>query len=782
MTRLFFVLSFFLLLLLPEVSFAATRYAAATGNWNSTSTWSATPGGAPGASVPGIGDDVVFVFVGGPGPVTVTVTADASCGSIDIQNPTTTGDNILFINNGVTLTVIGNVDVHGQHTSSGSSRDAKLISNGGTLTVGGNLTMGCHNNQEMTFDLSNGTNASSVVNVAGTFTNTVTNRGKFTPGTNSTINFNGTSPQVIEINGVIKSYANITINNPAGVTLTANMGATEFTGNLRVQSGILNNGGFAITGSGGTFEVANGAQFVLTGTSAFPTGFGTVTLGATSTVNYSGTGAQTVAAQNYGNLTISGARGANNVTLASSGTIGVAGILTDTATFNSGNGFVTTGSTVNYNGTGSQSVTALSPLVAGNSTYNNLTISNTASAVSASTSFSVGGNFTVNASAIFAPTSAVVISGAGTLTGSGTVQVTRATGSTDFTSQYTITNKTLTNLTVEFAGAAAQGAGANTFGGLKINNSSGVTLSGNATVNGTLTLASGNITTSSNKVIISSTGSVSRTSGHVVGNLQKNVATGATSKTFEVGDASNYTPASVSFASVTTAGDLTASTTAGDHPNISSSTINSSKSVNRYWTLTNSGIVFTNYSATFNFVSGDVDAGAGTDSFIVGRYGSATWTYPTVGTKTSTSTQATGLTAFSDFEVGEQNTPSVALVKSVTPLGTQPPGTDLTYTVTFTNSDGAAAQSLVIADPIPANTDFKVGSVTNNLGTTGLTVAVEYSNDGGTTWTYTPASGGGGAPAGYDRNVTNIRWTFTGNLSQTSPNNTGSVTFTSLIR
>ena len=126
--------------------------------------------------------------------------------------------------------------------------------------------------------------------------------------------------------------------------------------------------------------------------------------------------------------------------------------------------------------------------------------------------------------------------------------------------------------------------------------------------------------------------------------------------------------------------------------------------------------------------------------------------------------------------------PVVGLVKSVNPGSPQPPSTDLTYTITFTNSGGTAAQSLVVKDPIPANTDFKVGSVTNSLGTTGLTVTVTYSNDAESTWTYTPVSGGGGASAGYDRNVTNIRWTFTGNLSQTSPNNSGSVSFTARIR
>ncbi|HSP61955.1 MAG TPA: hypothetical protein VLQ90_03135, partial [Pyrinomonadaceae bacterium] len=136
--------------------------------------------------------------------------------------------------------------------------------------------------------------------------------------------------------------------------------------------------------------------------------------------------------------------------------------------------------------------------------------------------------------------------------------------------------------------------------------------------------------------------------------------------------------------------------------------------------------------------------------------------------------------------------PNVGLVKSVSPTGSQIPGTDLAYTVVYTNTGGQPARNFVMIDPNPQNIDplerifhnldFKVGSITSSPGTTGLTATFEYSNDGGTTWTYTPVSGGGGAPAGYDRSVTNIRWTFTGNLSQTSPNNTGSVSFTSRIR
>jgi uncharacterized repeat protein (TIGR01451 family) len=126
--------------------------------------------------------------------------------------------------------------------------------------------------------------------------------------------------------------------------------------------------------------------------------------------------------------------------------------------------------------------------------------------------------------------------------------------------------------------------------------------------------------------------------------------------------------------------------------------------------------------------------------------------------------------------------PNVTLTKSVTPSGNAQPGADLAYTLSFTNGGGSAASSLALTDPIPANTDFKVNSVTQALGTTGLSVTVSYSKDGGSTWTYSPVSGGGGAPAGYDRNVTKIRWAFSGNLSQASPNNSGNVSFSTRIR
>lgn len=138
--------------------------------------------------------------------------------------------------------------------------------------------------------------------------------------------------------------------------------------------------------------------------------------------------------------------------------------------------------------------------------------------------------------------------------------------------------------------------------------------------------------------------------------------------------------------------------------------------------------------------------------------------------------------------------PSVSLVKSCTSPANctataQLPNTDLTFSISFTNSGGMSASGLIIVDKVPDNTDFKIGSSSVNAGSTGLTIVTEYSSDysssnpAAATWTYSPLSGAGGAAAGYDRNVKAVRWRVTsGSLSQASPNNNGSVGFISRIR
>ena len=164
----------------------------------------------------------------------------------------------------------------------------------------------------------------------------------------------------------------------------------------------------------------------------------------------------------------------------------------------------------------------------------------------------------------------------------------------------------------------------------------------------------------------------------------------------------------------------------------------------------------------------------------------ATYLDPARTTSAGTATASYNPASSTNEDVTVVAPPDIELVKSCpVPANCvtqdQMPGTDLTYQIAFNNRGGAPAQSFVLTDQIPANTDFKVGSVSASLGTTGLTVTPVYSNNGGTTYTYTPVSGGGGAPAGYDRAVTHVRWPFNGNLPG-APNNTGSVSFAVRIR
>jgi hypothetical protein len=117
---------------------------------------------------------------------------------------------------------------------------------------------------------------------------------------------------------------------------------------------------------------------------------------------------------------------------------------------------------------------------------------------------------------------------------------------------------------------------------------------------------------------------VTRTNGWVNGNLQKAIPAGASTCTFEIGDATNYTPVTLVFAAGTGAGNLTANVTSGDHPNIGTSAIDPSFTVNRYWTLTNGGVTPTTFTATFTFVAGDLDTDTNTANVIVQRFAGGT--------------------------------------------------------------------------------------------------------------------------------------------------------------
>lgn len=228
-------------------------------------------------------------------------------------------------------------------------------------------------------------------------------------------------------------------------------------------------------------------------------------------------------------------------------------------------------------------------------------------------------------------------------------------------------------------------------------NTPSVRLTNNLTINNQLTLNGGNLNafTNSKTVIISSTATAAivRTTGFVLGNLQRAIiGTGSATYNYPIGTGANYTPVDISFNNITSPGNLTVFANVPDHPNINSSAINTSESVNAYWTLINSGFNFNNYSATFSYPSSLVDGTLGVGSgskFIVGKYNSG-WTYPPLtGTPTLTGTSITGttLSGTNSFAIGNCTPPTITLVTTNATVCQGTTSANLPYSSTTGNPD-----------------------------------------------------------------------------------------------
>ncbi|MFN0047918.1 MAG: T9SS type A sorting domain-containing protein, partial [Cytophagales bacterium] len=100
---------------------------------------------------------------------------------------------------------------------------------------------------------------------------------------------------------------------------------------------------------------------------------------------------------------------------------------------------------------------------------------------------------------------------------------------------------------------------------------------------------------------------------------------------------------------------------AGAQPNLATSCISSTRLVNRYWNITSTSPVIspTNYNATATFLNpSDIIGSATTSLFIPSIYNGSTWLLPSIGTRTSTSTQATAIQSYGSLVIGE---PSAAV-------------------------------------------------------------------------------------------------------------------------
>ncbi len=641
---------------------AVTCTSNANGNWTAPATWTGCAGGnGTVANTPGSNDDVTIT-----GNDTVTVNVNSLVRSVTFA--ANTGTTNLTHNVGISLTVgVGGVTINGSSTSnrvhawninagsatvngavllnqgSNNSRIARINLTSGSLDINGNLSMSTSNNARTVIAATGAAN----VRVSGNFTLT-NGLGTLTPGASSTFTYDTATAASVATGGAIQ-YRNLTINKAGATAITLSApGTRAFTvlGALNVAAGTLNIAGVnaAVTGNSsiaGVLQISSA-----TGTKTF-TGDVTINPGGTwdnsadedvalagtltnNNVFTPGTGLYTFTTNGdqwagsaglvfQGDVAVNGTR-SNNTTTTIAGNLSGSSTLTNGAsqTLNIGgdaNGINTlnasaAGNTVNYNGTAAQIIE--------NATYHHLTLSNNT------------GPLTLNGNTVIR----------GDLVNNGNFDGVSG------------------NRTVTFSGPAAQAISGTSpttnLYRLTLDNANGLTLSGahGLTITNLLTLTAGPITTGGNVVYISNGSAISSAGGNdfVIGNLRKNYTIGNVTRVFEVGSglapAARYTPATVRLGNVTGAGDFTVSTTGTEHPNIATSTLDPTQSVNRYWTLTNNSVTFAanaNNRVVFTFVAADIDGGAATGSFFASRYNAPTWTEITPTARTATTTTISGI-------------------------------------------------------------------------------------------------------------------------------------------
>ncbi|MHB9143380.1 MAG: beta strand repeat-containing protein, partial [Paludibacter sp.] len=206
--------------------------------------------------------------------------------------------------------------------------------------------------------------------------------------------------------------------------------------------------------------------------------------------------------------------------------------------------------------------------------------------------------------------------------------------------------------TVTFNGSSAQsinGSTSTTFNNLVINNSGGANLGIDIDVSGTLTLASGRLTLGANNLTVATITGTFNSSNMVVatstGELRK-LVTGNGSYLFPVGDANGtveYSPITVNFASGMYAGGAYVGIKVSNtkHTNNGSFT----NYLNRYWTISSSGLTSFNAAVTATYVSGDVVGSR--DYMVFSKYTSSLpWTKYVTLNQTNFNAIANGVTSF----------------------------------------------------------------------------------------------------------------------------------------
>jgi hypothetical protein len=367
------------------------------------------------------------------------------------------------------------------------------------------------------------------------------------------------------------------------------------------------------------------------------------------------------------NITVAGNLSILNNTLRGIGTVSGTNIHNIAGNVNlSGTGIITA---VNQSNPTTASCTwniGGSVLLSGNNIHNRLILYESAGPHTGSAVFNINGDLTVGqASQVMLKTTSNstanypegIINLKGNFVNNGTINVNDVNGVNPGTSP---------GLSINFVGTSPQDwSGTGKFSvsaftvNMNINNPAGVTLSRQQDISTrtVVILTNGKLTTTGTNLLrIEEKGSLigGSSSSYINGPLARRIISGLQNLVFPIGDAAKYTPVNLEFFGDVNEGTITVSTTPGIHPQIATSDLNSSKTLDRYYTVKNTIATFGNITATFNFDPTDVIGGADPTKYVVKKFDTGTWTTPTTANPLATSIQATGVTSLnSDFAVGE---------------------------------------------------------------------------------------------------------------------------------
>jgi len=261
-------LTVFILLLISQISVGQRFWVAAgASNWNNTSNWSTTSGGAGGASVPGPSDAVTFNANGlgnctlDVAPNVAGITVNGYTGIIDINgfNLTTTGTNSFVsgtINNGGAAAAI-TLNTTGTSTFSGTTFGANVNGSTGRIFFNGSV-----------FNGSVTVNKTANNNDTSTGGNTFSGSVTLTNGSTTQFRLGGTNPDIF--NGTLALIS----GNSGPLEVAYSSAANQINHNVTVT---YNATGLISIGAGG----------------------GTATLAASRTISVAGFGAS-----GCGNLTL----------------------------------------------------------------------------------------------------------------------------------------------------------------------------------------------------------------------------------------------------------------------------------------------------------------------------------------------------------------------------------------------------------------------------------------------------------------------------------------------